>query len=265
MKTFNLIQGTAPILISLPHIGTGLTEEIRGQLTDDAKFLPDTDWHLGELYDFFADIGASIITPLYSRYVIDLNRSNQNESLYPGKNTTGLCPATTFMGTPLYKDPLVLTDGEIQARIQDFWSPYHLALQNEIARLKSVHGQALVWEGHSIASELPYLFEGLLPAFNFGTADGGACDDQILAAVLAAADRLQLDFVANQRFKGGFITRNYGAPAQHVHAIQLEMSQRIYMNESFPYALNNTQAPEVKSTLKMLIQAAFDAMSALKP
>ncbi|MCB6184965.1 N-formylglutamate deformylase [Leeia sp. TBRC 13508] len=261
MKSYHLTQGTAPILISLPHIGTRLTDEIREQLTDDAKYLPDTDWHLGEIYDFFSEIGASIITPIYSRYVIDLNRSNQNENLYPGKNSTGLCPATTFMGAPLYKDASILTEGEIQSRIYDFWTPYHQALQDELNRLKSIHRHVLLWEGHSIASELPFLFEGQLPAFNFGTADGKSCDGRVLASVLDMAKELSLDYVANQRFKGGFITRNYGSPENNIHAIQLEMSQRIYMSEQFPYALNSTLAPSVKRTLKLLIEAAQQSLS----
>ena len=175
MDTYTLHQGTAPLFISLPHNGTQVPDDIAARLTPEARRVPDTDWHVAELYDFARALGASIIVPVYSRYVVDLNRPEDDVSLYPGQNTTGLCPIVRFSGDPVYLPGQGPAPDEIAARVDAYWRPYHQALQQELVRIREIHGRAVLWEGHSIRSEVPFLFEGRLPDFNLGTAAGASC------------------------------------------------------------------------------------------
>ncbi|MEP6634373.1 MAG: N-formylglutamate deformylase [Luteimonas sp.] len=256
---FALHRGTAPLLVSLPHDGTRVPDGIAERLTDGARRVPDTDWHVARLYAFARDLGASVLVPAHSRYVIDLNRSEDDVSLYPGQNTTGLCPIVRFTGEPVYRDGQVPDEAEIRARVERYWRPYHAALRGELDRLHALHGRALLWEGHSIKGELPFLFEGRLPDFNLGTANGKSCSPALqsrLEAVLAAQDRY--DFVANGRFKGGYITRHYGDPANGMEAVQLEISQRIYMDEtSFDY--DDEKAADAQTVISRLLETCLQS------
>ena len=237
MDIFSLHRGSVPLLVSLPHDGTFVPDDIAARLTPQARRVPDTDWHIARLYAFARELGASVIVPTHSRYVIDLNRGEDDVSLYPGQNTTGLCPVVRFSGEPVYLDGQAPSEDEVRARVERYWRPYHDALRGELERLHAVHGRVVLWEGHSIRGELPFLFEGRLPDLNLGTANGasaGPALQQRLEAVLASQTRY--DWVHNGRFKGGHITRQYGDPARGIEAVQLEISQRIYMDEdTFQY------------------------------
>ena len=232
MDTYTLHRGTAPLLISLPHDGTVVPDDIAARLTDSARRVPDTDWHVSKLYDFARELGASMIVPKYSRYVIDLNRPPDDVSLYPGQNTTGLCPHVQFSGEPVYRDGQDPDEAEVAERVERYWRPYHRALAGELQRIHAQHGRSGLWEGHSIKGVVPFLFDGRLPDLNLGTAGGTSCSAALqsrLESVLESQDRH--DFVVNGRFKGGYITRQYGDPTQNIQAVQLEISQRIYMDE----------------------------------
>jgi len=250
-----LHQGSSPLLISMPHVGTRLPEELLASFSAVGLQVDDTDWHIAELYEFALGLGASVIRPFHSRYVIDLNRPADGQSLYPGQNTTGLCPLTTFDNLPLYREGCEPDAAEIARRLQVYWHPYHAALQAELERLKAVHGYALLWDAHSIRSVIPHLFEGELPVFNFGTASGAACTPGLGEDLLALAQQLAPQFpaVLNGRFKGGYITRHYGQPARQVHALQLELAQRSYMQEHAPYALQAALADQLKPVLQALV------------
>jgi len=233
-----LHRGNAPLLVSLPHDGSAIPDDLKARMTPAARGAPDTDWHVSRLYAFARDMGASILVPAYSRYVIDLNRGEDDTSLYPGQNTTGLVPLVRFTGESIYLPGAEPDVGEVTARIERYWRPYHQALRGELDRLRAAHGRVVLWEGHSIrGSGLPFLFEGRLPDLNLGTATGASCSPALQArieAVLAA--QTDYDWIANGRFKGGHITRHYGAPGEGIEAVQLEISQRSYMDEdSFAY------------------------------
>lgn len=233
MDTYTLHRGAAPLLISLPHDGTEVPAELVPRLTAEAARVPDTDWHVARLYAFARELGASILVPRHSRYVVDLNRPPDDVSLYPGQNTTGLCPLRQFSGAPVYRAGQEPDEAEVAVRVERYWQPYHRALAGELQRLHAQHGRARLWEGHSIRGELPFLFPGRLPDLNLGTVGGTSCSPALqdrLERVLAA--RSDYDHVLNGRFKGGYITRHYGNPAQGVEAVQLEISQRIYMDET---------------------------------
>ena len=255
---FTLHRGSAPLLVSLPHDGSLIPDELAARMTPEARRAPDTDWHVARLYDVARGLGASILVPRWSRYVIDLNRGEDDTSLYPGQNTTGLCPLTRFDGEPVYLAGAQPDAAEVSARIERYWRPYHEALRDELARLHAVHGRATLWEGHSIkGSDVPFLFEGRLPDLNLGTANGASCSKDLqarLEAILAAQSRH--DWVANGRFKGGHITRHYGDPANGIEAVQLETSQRCYMDEA-TFAFDEAKASRLQPLLSALLGAAL--------
>jgi N-formylglutamate deformylase len=261
-EVFTFRAGTVPLLISMPHVGTQIAPEVQQQLLPEATVLADTDWHLPSLYNMAEALGASLLVAQQSRYVIDLNRAPDNANLYPGQDTTGLCPVDTFHKQALYaegKQPGAL---EIDRRINTYWQPYHQQLQGELQRLKQQFGTVVLWDAHSIASVVPRFFEGKLPDLNFGTADGKSCDAGLSAAL---ADVLQgsahtqpYSHVFNGRFKGGYITRQYGQPQQNIHAIQLEMAQCVYMNEAAPFAYLPEKAAQVQPLLRELLQACVN-------
>jgi N-formylglutamate deformylase len=258
MDTYTLHQGTAPLLISLPHDGSALPDDIAARLTDSARRVPDTDWHVSRLYAFARDLGASMLVPRYSRYVVDLNRPQDDTSLYPGQNTTGLCPAVQFTGEPVYRDGQAPSPDEIAARVETYWRPYHHALRAELERIRTAHGRVLLWEGHSIkGSDLEFLFPGRLPDLNLGTAAGASCSPALQARLEAAlAAQSRYDWVANGRFKGGYITRHYGDPAHGIDAVQLEISQRIYMDEA-TFAYDEACARDAQATIRLLLEAVL--------
>ena len=251
---FELHRGTMPLFVSLPHDGTAIPDDIAARMTDSSRRVPDTDWHVSRLYAFAREMGASIIAPAYSRYVVDLNRPPDDASLYPGQNTTGLCPLVQFSGEPIYRSGKEPSPEEIGARVQMYWRPYHDALSAEITRIKSVHGKAVLWEGHSIRSVVPFLFDGRLPDFNLGTASGASCSPSLQRKLISILEsRRDYSFVANGRFKGGYITRQYGDPDNGIDAIQLELAQCNYMDEdSFDFV------PEKAQRLMQLIRRLLE-------
>lgn len=233
MDLFSLRRGRAPLLISVPHDGAYIPPPLAARMRPEARSAPDTDWWMAKLYGPIAEaLDASLIVPTHSRYVVDLNRPSDDVSLYPGQNTTGLCPTVRFSGEPIYLPGQAPDVAESSARIDAYWRPYHEALATELARLRAAHGRVLLWEGHSIASTLPFLFDGELPELNVGTVAGASCRPATGAALQQAlARQSRFSWVFNGRFKGGYITRHYGHPDDGIEAVQLETAQRAYMAE----------------------------------
>ena len=256
---FTLHRGTRPLLVSMPHVGTHLPASVSQRLTAEARTVPDTDWHLERLYDFARELGASVLAATHSRYVVDLNRPPDNANLYPGQDTTGLCPVDTFDKTPLYADGNGPDDAEIAARRDAIWRPYHQALADELARLKTEHGTVALWDAHSIRSVLPRFFDGKLPDFNLGTANGDSCDAALAAQLQEQASAVPgHTAVLNGRFKGGYITRQYGKPAAGVHAVQLELSQCAYMAEVYPFAYDEARATALQPALRGMLATVLE-------
>ncbi|CAD6517381.1 hypothetical protein LMG27952_00841 [Paraburkholderia hiiakae] len=260
---FLLERGTAPLLISIPHLGTQIPEPLRDAYTDIALTVADTDWHLDRLYAFAKSLGATILGARVSRYVIDLNRPPNDESLYPGQTTTSLCPTETFRGEALYREGRVPDAHERQSRVATYWQPYHDALRAELQRLRAQHANVLLWEAHSIASVLPRLFDGKLPDLNIGTQDGRTAAPAVQAAVERAASASDFTWIANGRFKGGYNTRHYGAPQDGVHAVQLEMCQSTYMSEAAPFDYVPTLAQKVEPVVREMVGGALEAVKAI--
>jgi len=224
---FSLHRGSEPLLISTPHVGTEIPPDQQPRYTERALQCEDTDWFLDRLYGFATGLGASLLVPRFSRYLVDLNRPPENTPMYAGQNNTALCPTQHFTGEPLYRPGRAPEEAEVRRRVAVYWQPYHEALQAEIARLRAAHGHVVLFDSHSIKSELPWLFAGTLPHMNLGTVDGTSCAPGLradLAALFAAQPRYT--HVLDGRFKGGYITRRYGRPQDGVHAVQLEMCWR---------------------------------------
>ena len=252
---YTLHRGHTPLLLSLPHVGTRIPPALQPRYLPRAAELEDTDWHLEAVYGFARELGASILVPQHSRWVIDLNRPPENAPMYPGANNTELCPSRFFSGDRLYLPGQAPDEAEVQQRLATCWRPYHDALAAELARLKTQHGHALLWDGHSIRSQLPWLFDGRLPDLNMGTANAGSCHPGLRAALMQVlAGQTAFSHVTDGRFKGGYITRQYGRPADGVHAVQLEMCWSTYMAEDPPWVLAPDRVARVTPVLRALLQ-----------
>ncbi|WP_447877763.1 N-formylglutamate deformylase [Serratia fonticola] len=251
---FEFQSGQLPLLISIPHAGTRLTPAVEKGLTDEARPLQDTDWHIPRLYDFARAMGASILVGNYSRLVIDLNRPADDKPLYTTA-TTGLFPDVLFDGRPSFLPDAAPSDEERAGYLQNIWQPYHQQLQNELARLKAQHGFALLFDAHSIASVIPRLFDGKLPDLNLGTNGGESCPASLSdRLVTCCQQQQQFSHVLNGRFKGGYITRAYGQPQEHQHAVQLELAQVNYMSEQ-TFEFDAARAAPLQRLLQQMIES----------
>ncbi len=254
MTPFDVIRGDGPVILGQPHGGLWLPDGLTVRLNDTGQALADADWHIGRLYDGLLD-GVTIVRSNVHRYAIDANRDPGGGSLYPGRNTTGLCPVTDFDGRTIWHEGQEPSSDEIAARQQAWHAPYHAALSEEIARVKARHGVAILYDCHSIRSRIPFLFDGLLPVFSIGTNDGTTCAASIeQAAVTRCTVSPGHDMVANGRFKGGWTTRHHGRPGENVHGIQMELAQRAYLaEETAPWAHNAAKAGALRATLGLIL------------
>lgn len=258
-------RGEAPLVVSFPHTGTELPTFVAARLISPWLARKDADWWIEKLYDFAPSLGATTIRTAISRTVIDVNRDPSGASLYPGQATTGLCPTSTFDGEPLYRNGEP-DQAEIERRRALYFDPYHAAVQAELDRLRKVHGKVVLYEAHSIRSAIPRLFDDLLPNFNIGTNSGASCDPALTAAVEAACDASAFSRITNGRFKGGWTTRHYGRPDAGVHAIQMELACRGYMDEppglltanTWPTPYDDTRAAPMRAALTNVLTACLD-------
>ncbi|SBS33679.1 N-formylglutamate amidohydrolase [Marinomonas aquimarina] len=256
MAAFQFTQGDSPLLVSMPHSGLSLTDEVAAGLTEAGQGLPDTDWYIPELYNGLAERKVSCIAANYSRYVIDLNRPYDDKPLYQTK-TTGLFPEVLFTEAPLFKTAKTPSAEHRQWCKDNIWTPYHHTIEQELARLKAKFGYAILFDAHSIPAQVPMLFDGTLPDFNWGTNDGKSCASALLEAVSEVIDK-RYSQVCNGRFKGGYITRHFGQPEQGIHAIQLELSQATYLDsERADYQLDQQKLPLIRAQLQQVIEAVL--------
>ncbi|WGM38376.1 N-formylglutamate deformylase [Caulobacter sp. NIBR1757] len=247
-------RGQAPLVISIPHAGTIIPPEIAEHLVDHDLAIHDADWFIPQLYGFAQALGATIVRTDISRTAIDVNRDPSGQSLYPGQVTTGLCPTETFDGLPLYRPGRAPRQAEIARRRISYFAPYHDALEGEIDRLRLIHPRILLYDAHSIRSHVERLFDGELPALNLGTNSGASAGVEAVAIAEKHMAGSGFSHVTNGRFKGGWITRHYGRPAEGVHALQMEIAQRAYMDE--PAGLDMpTWKPERAAALMAVLEA----------
>lgn len=259
MITIDVEERGTPLLLSLPHTGTGLPEGLAERLTDAGRALVDTDWHVDRLYAFADAMGATTVKAGFSRYLIDVNRDPSGRSLYPGQATTELCPTTTFDGEPLYLEGEEPDAAEIEARRRDWFDAYHAALAAQIDRLRARFGTVLLYDCHSIRSVVPRLFKGTLPVLNLGTNEGRSCSPALRDRLIKVMAESGQTHVADGRFKGGWITRHYGDPANGVEAVQMELAQAAYMDEAPPWPYRPDLAAKLEPTLRRLLETMLRA------
>lgn len=266
-KTPELVirRGKAPLILSMPHVGTAIPEEIEAKLVSPWLARKDADWWIDQLYDFASELDATIVRAHWSRTVIDLNRDPSGASLYPGQATTGLCPVETFDGEPLYRSGQEPDAKEIESRKEAYYKPYHEALLDEISRLHKADKRVVLYDCHSIRSAIPRLFADKLPVFNLGTNSGASADPQLVDRVAEVISSSGRSHVVNGRFKGGYITRHYGEPEKGVHALQMELACRGYIPESlgpvseanWPVEYNPGFAASTRVTLLSVLTACL--------
>ena len=258
MTPVSITRGDGPIILGQPHGGTWVPDDLLGRLNDTGRALADTDWHINRLYDGLID-NATVVQSHVHRYVVDANRDPEGTSLYPGQNTTGLCPLTNFDGSAIWREGQEPSPDEIADRTARYHAPYHAALGEEIRRIQSLHGFAVVYDCHSIRSRIPFLFPGELPTFSIGTNDGLSCAAGIGAiteTICRAAEGY--DTAVNGRFKGGWTTRHYGRPSEGVHAIQMELAQCSYMEEVPPWRYRAETADHLRAVLSEILKTIRD-------
>ena len=256
MLLWHLTHGDSPLIVNVPHAGRHVPDAIALRMEAHARTLPDTDWHVDALYRFVPATGATFIVATHSRYVVDLNRDPSGALLYAGADNTELCPTRTFANHPIYLAGEVPGESEIAARRATFYDPYHALLAQQIARVHQRHGYVVLLDGHSIAAEVPRFFAGRLPDLNLGTADGRSCDASLEAlATRVLADANGFTHIVNGRFKGGHITRRFGTPDANVHALQLEMVQDRYLDESNPAVFDAARAAPLVTQLERFVIA----------
>jgi N-formylglutamate amidohydrolase len=256
MLLWHLTRGDSPLIVDVPHAGRHVPDALALRMQATARALPDTDWHVDTLYRFVPDTGATLLVATHSRYVVDLNRDPSGAALYPGADNTELCPTRTFSNAPIYLAGEAPSDAEIAARRATFFDPYHALLANEVARVRERHGYAVVLDGHSIAARVPRFFQGRLPDLNLGTADGRSCHPALESLAGSVVSRAHgFSHVVNGRFKGGYVTRRYGAPGERMHALQLEMVQDCYMDETQPHLFDPRRAARLVEVLERLVVA----------
>lgn len=262
MTAVDVWQGSGPVIFAAPHASIVTPHPVVDGLNAVGLALADTDWHVDELHEGLL-ANATFVRARFHRYVIDANRDPSGESLYPGQFTTALCPTTDFEGAAIHLEGAAPDALEIARRVESYHRPYHAALDAEIARVREAHGVALVYDCHSIRSRLPKLFEGELPALNIGTNGGETCAPELEAIVAEAAERSDFSSVVNGRFKGGWTTRRVGRPAAGVHAIQMEIAQRSYLEaEEAPWSYDEGKAGRLRAVLRPMLHRLEEAVLA---
>ncbi len=258
---YKLIEpGSAPVpfVLSIPHCGTAIPEELADDYVPElAKAPDDTDWHLERLYDFAPGLGVTVIYAKYTRWVIDLNRVPDGGVLYnDGRLITELCPTTDFLGRPIYKETGLEPDEDEKARrIREYFRPYHERIDSLIKGLRGNFPNVIFWDGHSIRRNVPSISKEPFPDLILGNNDGATASAEIVKTAEDALGSGVYGLSSNYPFKGGFLTRSKGDPAGGVHALQLEMSKDLYMD-----ATETRYDEEKAAVLKEHLRRVFERM-----
>ncbi len=260
-----LQRGDAPLMVCFPHTGTDIPTDLEARLVSTWLARKDTDWWVHLLYDMTQELQASTVRTRVSRSVIDVNRDPSGASLYPGQATTELCPSTTFDGEALYRPGAEPSAAEVGERRSAYFAPYHAAVAAELERLSALHRRVVLYDAHSIRSRVPRLFDGELPHLNIGTHRGASCDGELASAVATVCAQSSFEWVRDGRFVGGWTTRHYGRPQAGIHALQMELACRGYLDEpqrlsedNWPPAYEPARASELRRLLRRVLHSCID-------
>lgn len=259
METYRFEPGETPVLLSIPHVGTQVPPDAAAAMTPHALTLPDTDWHLDRLYHFAPALGVGFLKPVYSRYVIDLNREPDSAVTPSSPDRTEICPLTTFDDQPIHRAGAEPDTGEVARRIASYWRPYHERLAAALAALRERHGVAVLLDAHSTRSEVPRLFDGRLPDVALCTAGGASASPDLTRRVMNVVRATESrTHELNTRVHGGYTVRTYGRPADGVHAMQIELSRSTYMGEEYPFQFDVSRAEAIRPCLERMLLAVVD-------
>jgi len=264
MEPYKIIPsegGEVPIVVSVPHCGVAFPDEIKSQYKQSLIQAPDdTDWYVDRLYNFAPSLGITMITAVYSRWVIDLNRDPESKPLYSdGRIITALCPTTTFLGEPLYNDERKEVDQpEVNRRLEKYYHPYHQKIQQLLDDKKKKFGKVLLWDCHSIREYVLTIQKEKFPDLILGDADGKSAASEVTENTLRTLRTGSYSVNHNHPFKGGTITRTFGRPTENQHALQLEMSKVKYMDNT-----ETTYDPERANNMRTLLQETLQNLADL--
>lgn len=265
-KVYTIIKPIAPkvpIIVSVPHAGTAFPDELQPHFKKELITPPDdTDHFVEKLYDFVSELGITMIYANYSRWVIDLNRSPENQSLYnDGRIITALTPTTDFFGNDIYaKEEYHPNQIEVERRKTLYFQPYYQQLTVLLKETKEQFGQALLWDAHSIRRYVPTIRTEAFPDLILGDNDEQSADKELIETTLSKLANSDFELKHNTPFKGGNITRHFGQPAENIHALQLEMAKPLYMDDT-EQKYDEERAVKVKKMLRRTFEALIKNMS----
>jgi N-formylglutamate deformylase len=262
-KIWEANEPNVPIIVSVPHRGSVFPDEVKDQYKPSMIKSPDdTDWFVDKLYDFAPAMGITMISANYSRWVIDLNRDPNSKPLYSdGRIITGLCPATNFLGEPIYKDERTEVElPEVKRRVELYYKPYHQQIEKLLTETKKKFGKVLLWDCHSIRQSVPTIYKDKFPDLILGDADGTSASPGLIEATLSILDHESYSVGHNHPFKGGYITRHYGKPSANQHALQLEMSKVNYMDDA-EKKYDKARSDKMRALLKRVFEKLIEQLA----
>ncbi|HVY45892.1 MAG TPA: N-formylglutamate amidohydrolase [Minicystis sp.] len=231
-------DGETPVVVEVPHAGVHVDPESLAYLTAPAQRIGhDADLYVDELFQDAPREGATLLVSRMSRYVVDLNRGPDDydaeaaEGGRAGSFPRGLFWRLTTEGERLVAAPL--PRAEVERRLELVYRPYHRALAALLDRKLARFGYAVLLCAHSMPSlarggvePAPHRAD-LVPGTRGRTSAAGLVIDTVDALARKQGWHVRHD----DPYKGGYATSHYGRPHRGVHAIQIEIARRLYMDE----------------------------------
>lgn len=258
------------VVFASPHSGRDYPWSFMRQTILDGHFIRSSeDAFVDQIFEEATNVGAPFLKAGAPRAFIDLNRSSEelDPALISGARKQshnprvasglGVIPRVVSNGRVIYRNKLPMS--EAKRRIDNYWHPYHEVLQSLLDDSRSLFGQAILVDCHSMPHEAVDVIArsgaprpDVVLGDRFGAAASGAIVDRIQEAFVSAG----LTVSRNAPFAGAYITQHYGRPSRNQHAIQIEIDRAIYMNEQLIRPNNNFQA--FRSLMKTVIADIAD-------
>lgn len=260
----HIFRGESPVLVVAPHAGRAVPtdllvnpawELIEGSQSDPGGAL---------LIDVAQKRGVSTIAAEIHPCVIDMNVAQEDSALTRRLNRLGLCRTHTAHGKALYAPGLEPSDEDVKRRVQDFWTPFHQSLKQELLRLRDTHNNVFVLVSHAGSWLSPFRSQLAIADCNFSTNNGASCDKRAVSAVAQAARNLERSWVVNGKSIDGFATSHYGMPEIGIHVVGLEISGRwrreieLARNEEMGHITH-------EASMMSLLDSAERALAAIEP
>lgn len=244
------VQASALVLAS-PHSGRNYTAGfVESSRLDPRALRRSEDSFVDELYAAAPSHGAALLAATFPRAYCDANREAWEldpamfeDGLPPWVNTTsvrvgaglGTLARVVSSGEAIYRRRLRFADAE--ARVHSCWEPYHAALRGMIEATRRQRGVCLLLDCHSMPDASTPPREGSRvtregPDFVLGDAHGTTCAPRATRLVESLLRDAGYQVSRNDPYAGGYVTRHYGRPREHVHVLQVEVARGLYMDEA---------------------------------